>query len=96
MRIRRLFLGLCLAVLLLAIIPSCSLNDKSLITVMLPGDVSMELVRIPAGSFMMGSAETSKDHEPDEKPVHEVNIAYSFYMGKTELTQAQWLAVMGA
>ena len=31
-----------------------------------------------------------------EKPVHEVTISYSFYMGKYEVTQAQWRALMGA
>ena len=30
-----------------------------------------------------------------EKPVHQVTISYSFYMGKYEVTQAQWQAVMG-
>jgi formylglycine-generating enzyme required for sulfatase activity len=31
----------------------------------------------------------------DEKPVHQVTIDYSFFMGKFEVTQAQWKAVMG-
>ena len=31
----------------------------------------------------------------DEKPVHQVTISYSFYMGKYEVTQAQWQSVMG-
>jgi formylglycine-generating enzyme required for sulfatase activity len=31
---------------------------------------------------------------PDELPVHEVNIGYDFYIGKYEVTQAQWKAVM--
>ncbi|MFN2456061.1 MAG: SUMF1/EgtB/PvdO family nonheme iron enzyme [Pyrinomonadaceae bacterium] len=51
----------------------------------------MELVLIPAGSFMMGST----NGDADEKPVHRVDINYSFYMGRTEVTQAQWQAVMG-
>ena len=32
----------------------------------------------------------------DEKPVHQVTISYSFYMGKYEVTQAQWQSVMGS
>ncbi len=40
---------------------------------------------------MMGST----NGEADEKPVHQVTINYSFYMGKYEVTQAQWQAVMG-
>lgn len=45
---------------------------------------------IPPGSFMMGST-----NGENEKPVHEVTINYSFYMGKYEVTQAQWQSVMG-
>ena len=37
----------------------------------------------------------STNGEADEKPVHQVMIKYSFYMGKYEVTQAQWQAVMG-
>ncbi len=40
---------------------------------------------------MMGST----NGEADERPVHEVTINYSFHMGKYEVTQAQWQAVMG-
>ena len=50
----------------------------------------MTFVKIPAGSFIMGS----NDGESDEKPVHTVNIK-SFYMMTTEVTQAQWQSVMG-
>ncbi len=51
-----------------------------------------EMVVIPAGSFNMGSSDGSND----EKPVHPVNIVRSFAMGKTEVTQKQWRAVMGS
>lgn len=49
-----------------------------------------EMVVIPAGSFMMGSNESK-----DEMPVHLVNIR-SFAIGKYEVTQGQWKAVMGS
>jgi formylglycine-generating enzyme required for sulfatase activity len=49
-----------------------------------------ELVELPAGSFDMGS----DNGEADEKPVHRVTIK-PFAIGKTEVTQAQWRAVMG-
>ncbi|MEO6390517.1 MAG: formylglycine-generating enzyme family protein [Pyrinomonadaceae bacterium] len=52
----------------------------------------MDFVYVPAGSFDMGSV----DGEADEKPVHRVIISQGFYLGKTEVTQAQWKAVMGA
>lgn len=50
------------------------------------------LVRIPADSFTMGST----NGDSDEKPAHQVTIGQSFYMGKYEVTQAQWQAVMGS
>ena len=57
----------------------------------LGGGVTMKLVRIPAGEFMMGSEEGGSD----EKPVHRVRITEPFYMGVTEVTQEQYEAVMG-
>ena len=64
----------------------------------LPDSVSMEFVEIPAGRFQMGSHDDSSWSwcYPCEQPVHEVTIGSSFYIGKTEITQAQWLAVMGS
>ena len=53
--------------------------------------LGMEFVLIPAGEFMMGS----NDGESDEQPVHEVTISQPFYLGKYEVTQGQWEAVMG-
>ena len=65
------------------------------ITLDLGGGVKMEWVLIPAGEFMMGSPEGEPNHLPDESPVHEVKITKAFYMGETEVTQAQYEAVMG-
>ena len=53
-----------------------------------------EMVVIPPGSFRMG--DLSGDGEADEKPVHKVRIAYSFAVGKYEVTQDEWQAVMGS
>jgi formylglycine-generating enzyme required for sulfatase activity len=55
------------------------------------GAQRIELVWILPGSFMMGS---EKGHG-DEKPVQRVTISQGFYMGRYEVTQAQWQAVMG-
>jgi formylglycine-generating enzyme required for sulfatase activity len=66
------------------------------ITINLPGNVPLVLVRVPAGSFQMGLPVGERSSEDWERPVHTVNIAYNFYMGKYELTQRQWLAVMGS
>jgi formylglycine-generating enzyme required for sulfatase activity/uncharacterized caspase-like protein len=51
----------------------------------------IEFVWIPAGSFMMGGNKYA-----DEKPAHRVTISEGFYMGKYEVTQARWQAVMGS
>ncbi len=48
-----------------------------------------EMVVIPAGSFDMGSS------KGNEQPVHRVTITKAFLMGKTEVTQGQWRAIMG-
>jgi len=65
----------------------------------LPGGVIMEFVKIPAGEFMMGSPgglfKVEKGRYSDEGPVHRVTIPQPFWMGKYEVTQAQWQAVMG-
>ena len=53
--------------------------------------IGMEFVKISSGSFMMGS----ENGEADEKPVHKVIISNDFYLGKYEVTQAQWKAIMG-
>ncbi|GAX37341.1 bifunctional serine/threonine-protein kinase/formylglycine-generating enzyme family protein [Nodularia sp. NIES-3585] len=52
--------------------------------------VTLEMVSIPGGSFMMGSPELEGD--ADERPQHEV-ILPPFFMGKYPITQAQWRAV---
>lgn len=49
------------------------------------------LVLIPAGSFLMGST----NGDAHEQPVHRVTIGKPFYLGKYEVTQAQWTALMG-
>ncbi len=56
----------------------------------------LRLVQIPAGSFEMGSSETERSRDSDEGPVHTVDFAEDFFLGETEITQAQWEAVMGS
>jgi len=57
----------------------------------LGGGINLDLVLICPGSFMMGSEKIS-----DAKPVHKVTITKPFYLGKCEVTQQQWEAVMGS
>lgn len=56
--------------------------------------VCFEMVAIPAGQFEMGSPSTEEGRKNDEGPVHTVNVK-EFWMGKTEVTQGLWRAVMG-
>lgn len=67
-------------------------------------DLGMQFVNIPAGTFTMGSADLDAIiiEQPDgnatmvrdETPAHTVVIGKPFYLGTTEVTQSQWLAVM--
>ena len=54
--------------------------------------VEFQFVTIPPGSFIMGS----NSHDGDERPIHKVNIDYSFDIGKTEVTVAQFRAFVEA
>ena len=54
----------------------------------------MEFVLIPAGEFRMGS--TSSEADDDERPVTRVRISRGFWLGKYEVTQAQWESVTGS
>jgi formylglycine-generating enzyme required for sulfatase activity len=54
--------------------------------------IGMEFVWVSAGGFMMGS----ESGNPDERPVHQVTIGGGFFIGKHEVTQAQWQKVMGS
>ena len=54
----------------------------------------MEFVRIPEGEFLMGSDSIGASN--NEQPVTRVRISRGFYLGKYEVTQAEWQAVMGS
>jgi formylglycine-generating enzyme required for sulfatase activity len=52
--------------------------------------IGMKLVRIPAGTFLMGSPEDDTDALDNEKPRHAVKITQDFYLGKYEVTRGQF------
>jgi formylglycine-generating enzyme required for sulfatase activity len=62
----------------------------------LGGGTTMEFVLIPAGSFYMGSPPEEKDRSSGEGPVRRVQITKPLYIGKYEVTQAQYKAVVGS
>jgi len=72
-------------------------------TEILPGDIELEMIKIPAGSFLMGTEEVevnrlNKEYKTDrykrEMPQHRVNLQ-EFYLGKYPITQEQYQAIMG-
>ena len=60
----------------------------------LPNGVTLEMVSLPAGEFLMGSPDSDPDASDFEKPQHQVKVN-SFAIGKYPITQAQYQAVMG-
>jgi len=81
---------------------SNSSNAENLVS----NDLGMVFVKIPAGQFKMGITEDERqvvidemekpdfDAFIDEQPQHTVKISNAFLLGKTEVTQSQWLKVM--
>ena len=58
--------------------------------------VSFDMIAVEGGTFTMGAtAEQASDAYSDEKPTHQVTLS-SYYIGKTEVTQELWQAVMGS
>src|SRR4030095_5925251 len=65
--------------------------------VMLPLVVpKIEFVKVEPGEFTMGCSDGDTGCNADEKPAHRVRITKAFEIGKFEITQAQWEAVMGS
>jgi formylglycine-generating enzyme required for sulfatase activity len=58
--------------------------------------IGMEFVKIAPGEFVMGCSTGDNDCNADEQPAHRVQITKAFEIGKYEVTQAQWQAVMGS
>ena len=58
--------------------------------------ITIDMVKVEAGIFMMGATSEMQNPEDDEKPVHKVTLTHDYYMGKYEVTQALWKTVMGS
>ncbi|WP_442951410.1 SUMF1/EgtB/PvdO family nonheme iron enzyme [Oscillatoria sp. CS-180] len=59
----------------------------------LEDDLTLEMVAIPGGSFVMGSPENEPERQSREGPQHQVQVS-AFYMGRYPVTQAQWQFVV--
>ncbi len=82
-----------LALPCLLAVPAFSAEPKA------PSDLGIELIAIPAGTFMMGSPQQepwrSNDPVTGEGPQTKVTISKPFWLAKTETTRAQFEALMG-
>lgn len=58
--------------------------------------IGMEFVKIAPGEFVMGCSTDDAVCTTEEKPAHHVQITKTFELGKYEVTQAQWQAIMGS
>jgi len=63
-------------------------------TIPLPGNVDLDIIWIDPGTFMMGSPEDELGAGGDET-LHEVTLTRGYWMGKYEVTQAQYETIMG-
>ena len=58
--------------------------------------VNIEMIKVEAGTFMMGASPEMKSPEGNEKPWHQVTLTNDYFIGKYEVTQSLWQAVMGS
>jgi formylglycine-generating enzyme required for sulfatase activity len=56
----------------------------------------IEMLLVPPGTFIMGASPGDPNANANESPAHQVTLTRAFYLGKTEVTQATWLAEMGS
>lgn len=59
-------------------------------------ELGLEMIWVEAGSFAMGSSVEEADRNKAEGPATRVTLSKGFWLGKTEVTQGQWTAVMGS
>ena len=57
--------------------------------------MAQEMVRIPAGEFMMGALKDDEDARDDERPRHKVTLTQDLLVGKYPVTQLLWERIMG-
>ena len=73
--------------------PTVILPNSVKLTVNLPNNVKLELVKVEAGTFVMGLPEGEGSANAKE---HAVALTQDFYIGRTEVTQAQYRSVVGS
>ena len=71
-------------------------SGSNAISIPVKDGISIEMVKVEAGTFMMGATSEMKDPYDWEKPVHQVTLTNDYYIGKYEVTQTLWQVVMGS
>ena len=74
--------------------PTVSNSDN--ITIPVKDGISIDMVRVEAGTFTMGATPEMVNSYGYEKPAHQVTLTNDYYIGKYEVTQALWQAVMNS
>ena len=71
-------------------------SGSNTITIPVKNGISIDMVKVEAGTFMMGATAEMENPDDNEKPVHQVTLTNNYYIGKYEVTQALWQEVMGS
>lgn len=74
---------------------SAAATPGQLLTVPLADQVSLDLVWIPPGSFLMGAPDPQAARPGPAVPGTKVTLTQGFWLGQYEVTQGQWQAIMG-
>lgn len=69
--------------------------SASTVTIPVKDGVSIEMIKVEAGTFMMGATPEMKNSWTEERPIHQVTLTNDYYIGKYEVTQSLWCALMG-
>ena len=75
---------------------SASASGINEISISVKNGITIDMVKVEVGSFKMGATSEMQNPWDDEKPVHKVILTNDYYIGKYEVTQALWQAVMGS
>lgn len=84
-----------------AVVPDAALRSQIIATGLAwrvrDAQTLIEMLLIPPGSYQRGcSASLASACNSDENPRHTVTLTNAFYLGRYEVTQAQWVSVIGS
>jgi formylglycine-generating enzyme required for sulfatase activity len=74
-------------------VPATKKNSTKVLE--MKNSIGIELIKIPSGSFTMGSPTSEENRDNNEGPQRKITVNYEFYIGKYEITQEEYEKVMG-